>query len=177
MPDWPANDKPSSATVTWDSHGLSITAANSSLSQILHQISTETGATLEGLGKDERIFGVYGPGQARDVISQLLDGSSYNVLMVGDVGQGTPRHIVLLPRSSGGTPPASTGQPQPNAEDEDAEPEQQAEQPEPPPPPPQQQQPAPPNGAPAMPVRSQQELIQQLQQRQQQTQQQPPNPQ
>jgi hypothetical protein len=177
MPDWPANDRPSSAAVTWDSHGLSIVAANSSLTQILHQVSTETGATLEGLTKDERIFGIYGPGPARDVISQLLDGSGYNVMMVGDVGMGTPRQIVLLPRTEGAAqqPHANT----PTAEEEEPEPEPQAEQPEPPPPPPQQQPPANPTGGPAVPVRSQQELIQQLQQQRQQQmqQQQQQNPQ
>ena len=51
------------------------------------------------MGADERIFGTYGPGPARDVLSQLLDGSGYNVLMVGDRGAGTPRRIVLTIRS------------------------------------------------------------------------------
>jgi hypothetical protein len=154
-------------------------AANSSLSQILKEISTQTGATLEGLGRDQRIFGIYGPGPARDVITQILDGSSYNVLMVGDSGQGTPRQIILTPQPGSAAQSPATNNPS-SSNDEDSEPEQQAQQPEPPP---QQQQPSmvPGGAAPAVPVRSQQQIIEQLQERQreimqQQQQQQPQNP-
>ncbi len=67
---------------------------------------------LEGMDQDQRIFGTYGPGPARDVLSQLLDGSGYNVLMIGDRGQGTPRRIVLSAHSGGGgaAPPAASPQ-------------------------------------------------------------------
>jgi hypothetical protein len=172
-PNWPANDRPSDASVTWDSHGLRVVAANSSLSQIMKAISTQTGATLEGMNKDERIFGVYGPGPARDVITELLDGSGYNVLMIGDQGQGTPRQIVLTAQSPAGAQPAGANNQSAAAQaQEEAEAEQEA-QPEPPPQEqPQAQSGAGAPGAPAVPVRSQQEMIQQLQQRQQQVQQQ-----
>jgi hypothetical protein len=164
-PNWPANDKAVAATVVWDSHGLSIVAANSSLIQILKDISAATGAKVEGLGVDERIFGTYGPGQARDVISQLLDGSGYNVLMVGDQGEGTPRQIELSNRPNGPAPVAPTGRNSGNDEETEAEP-------------PPQQQPEPSNIrnglAPGMPRSS--ELQQMEQRRQQQTQQQQNNP-
>lgn len=101
QPHWPVNDQPAQATVTWDSHGLSIDAANSSLQQILKDVSTATGASVDGLSGDERVFGVYGPGQARAVLSQLLQGAGYNVMMVGDQGQGAPRQIVLTQRKEG----------------------------------------------------------------------------
>lgn len=101
QPHWPVNEQPTQATVTWDSHGLSIDAANSSLQQILKEVSTATGATVDGMNSDERVFGVYGPGQARDVLSQLLQGSGYNVIMVGDQGQGMPRQILLTQRHAG----------------------------------------------------------------------------
>ncbi len=132
-PDWPANDQPSDATVTWDSQGLRVVAVNSSLTQILKAIATQTGATLEGSDKDERIFGVYGPGPARDVICQLLDGSGYNVLLVGELGQGAPRQIILTARTAAG-PPAAGSPPgkvnsQSTAEDQDAEAGQEAQQP------------------------------------------------
>jgi hypothetical protein len=173
-PDWPANDQPSEATVTWDSHGLRVVAANSSLSQIMKAISTQTGATLEGFGKDERVFGIYGPGTARDVIRQLLDGSGYNVLMVGDQGQGTPRQIILTAQSGASPTGPKAGNQNPNEEDNEAE--EQAQEPEPPPPP-QPQPPAPSSAAPGVPVRSQQQIIDQMQERQRQIQQQQQNPQ
>ena len=129
LPKWPVNDKPGDASVTWDSQGLSINAANSSLQQILNDVSTATGAKVEGLGSDERIFGVYGPGQARDVLSQLLHGSGYNVLMIGDQGQGTPREIVLSTRQTGAAQP-SAGNPG-NSAEEEPEIDEQPQQPEP----------------------------------------------
>ncbi len=94
-PQWPANDKPTEASVVWNSQGLRIDASNSSLQQILKDVAAATGATVEGLHTDERVFGIYGPGTARDVLAKLLDGSGYNVLMIGDQGQGSPRQIVL----------------------------------------------------------------------------------
>jgi hypothetical protein len=100
LPHWPINDKAGQATVTWDSKGLSIAATNSSLQQILKDISTATGVKVEGMNRDERVFGAYGPGQARDVLSELLLGAGYNVIMIGDQGQGAPRQILLSTRRS-----------------------------------------------------------------------------
>lgn len=117
-PLWPANEKPLDAAVTWDSHGLYINAANSSLQQILQDVATMTGATLEGPEADQRVFGVYGPGKARDVLSQLLQGTSYNVIMIGDQGAGTPREIVLSARSTTATAAAAKN-PVPASDDTD----------------------------------------------------------
>jgi len=107
-PKWPLNDAPAPPTVHWDSHGLQVDAPNSSLRQILDDVATTTGAKVEGLGTDERVFGEYGPGPARDVISQILHGSNYNVLMLGDQGEGTPREIILSQRTAGGAQPAQS---------------------------------------------------------------------
>jgi hypothetical protein len=73
------------------------------------------------MGTDERVFGTYGPGQARDVLSQLLQGSGYNVIMVGDQGQGAPRRIVLSIRPAPGEQPAAANNPASNDEDIEAE--------------------------------------------------------
>jgi hypothetical protein len=168
-PDWPANDHPSEANVTWDSSGLRIVAANSSLAQIMKAIAADTGATVQGMAQDQRIFGVYGPGRARDVIAQLLEGSGYNVLMVGDLGQGTPRQIVLTSQTPGSPKPPGAGNPSPASEEET---EAEQEPPPEPEPPPQQQPQA--GAAPAVPVRSQQQIMQEMRERQQQAQQQQP---
>jgi hypothetical protein len=85
-PNLPSNHQPpNQARMTWDSSGLEIEASNSSLNQILHQVATVTGAKLEGLTQDQRVFGNYGPGQSSDVLLKLLDGSGYNVLMMAAV--------------------------------------------------------------------------------------------
>ncbi len=130
LPKWPANEKPAKAAITWDSQGLRIDAANSSLEEILMEVATLTGAKLEGFDADQRVFGAYGPGPARDVLSQLLLGSGYNVVMIGDQGQGTPRRIVLSPRHTVAATTAATPTP---ASDEDADTEEQPQLPQYPP--------------------------------------------
>ncbi len=123
-PMWPANDKPAPASVTWDSHGLRIDAANSSLAQILDTVATATGAKVEGFEADQRVFGVYGPGRARDVLSQILQGSGYNVIMIGEQGQGTPREIVLSSRHAGVVTAVVNAAP---ASDDDADTDEQTQ--------------------------------------------------
>jgi hypothetical protein len=92
------------------------------------------------------------------VLSQLLYGSGYNVLIIGDQGQGTPRRIVLSVRPAG--PAQPSGNLSPGASNEE---ETEAEQPQPEP------QPAPPREAPpSVPVRTPQQVLQDMQQRQQQ---------
>jgi hypothetical protein len=171
------NDAPAAPSIHWDSQGLQVEAKNSSLRQILDDVATTTGTKVQGLGPDERVFGDYGPGPARDVISQILNGSSYNVLMLGDQGQGTPREIILSERTKAGG--SQSGQPnnrQP-AQDEDVE------QPEPEEPnqqmpvnrPPMNQ----PMNQPGVPMTPQQRMLemqrQQMQMQQQQQQQQNQN--
>ncbi len=109
-PKWPVNDPPTPPSIRWDSQGLQVGATNSSLRQILDDVATATGAKVEGLQGDERVFGEYGPGPAKDVISQILHGSTYNVLMLGDEGQGTPREIILSERTKVGGPAGQPGQ-------------------------------------------------------------------
>lgn len=98
-PDWPVADKAMPASVNWNGRELSVDATNSSLKQILTDISKATGVAVQGEETDQRIFGSYGPAPARDVLGQLLDGSGYNVLMIGDQGEGTPRELVLTAKA------------------------------------------------------------------------------
>ena len=180
-PHWPANDSPGQASVVWDSQGLRIDAENSSLQQILKDFSTATGAQVDGMAADERVFGSYGPGQARDVLSQLLQGSGYNVIMIGDRGQGAPRQIVLSVRPAAGAQPAAANNPASGNED-DAEAEEPPQPPQGVPAPPFRPG-FPPGGLPRTPqqmnMQEQQMRMQQMQQQQQQMQQQgqpPSNP-
>jgi hypothetical protein len=170
LPKWPASDPAAEASVVWDSHGLRINAANSSLQQILKDVSMATGAKVDGMAADQRVFGVYGPGQARDVLSQLLQGSGYNVIMIGDQGEGTPRQILLTQRQAVNPQTIARNTPT-NANDDENEPEDQ---------PVNQEPPARPNFPPGAPPRTPQQIMQEMQQRQQgqqpQPQQNPANP-
>jgi hypothetical protein len=174
---------PNPAQVHVDAGKLSIKAENSTLSGILHEVSSETGMTVDGLSKDQRIFGNYGPASPREVLSALLDGLGYNVLMVGDQSNGAPRQLLLTQRTAG---PASGNhsveQPirQSNSssdDDDDATPDTQDNVPMPPRPVPaqpevnQEQPPAtPPQGQGQ--VKTPQQMLQELQQMRQQQQQQ-----
>jgi hypothetical protein len=156
----PAHD----AQIDLNSDKLYIRADNSSLTAILHQIATKSGMQIEGLGADERVFGTFGPGAPRDVLADLLNGTAYNVVLLGDLNNGAPRQLTLTPASRGGATPAPTPAAQANADDA-------ANEPDPEPPPPEPQQPAtPPPGTPG--VRTPQQLFEQLQRMRQAQQQQ-----
>lgn len=163
-------DRPAEpARIDLASGRLTIHADNSSLDEILRHLTTDSGMTVDGLGADQRIFGTYGPGDPQEVLFKLLDGSGYNVVMLGRTSTGTPKQLSLSPRVKG-VPSNGPSRPEPVAQDEDNDDESQQQQPpaEPPatPQPPQENQP--PNGA-----RSPQQMLQELQMmRQQQMQQQ-----
>jgi len=175
MPHWPVNDTPSPASVVWDASGLRINASNSSLQQILNEVSINTGTKVSGNVPDQRVFGTYGPGQASDVLLQLLQGSGFNVLLAGDLGHGAPSQIVITPRRSGGAnaPGGNAQQPQmqqPDDDNEAVDQQEPAEQPEetvpaiPPPTAPSGQ--GQPGAGPNGPMRTPQEIMQEMQQRQ-----------
>jgi hypothetical protein len=160
-------DKPAEVPrVTLNAGSLSVNANNSSLSEILKNLATSTGMTVDGFDKDTRVFGVYGPGRPTDVIASLLDGAGYNFLMVGSTVAGTPREIVLTTR---GNAPISAPQPSSSQPEEDDEPVNvpPVEQAAPPP--------TPPTDQPHQP-RTPQEMLQELQRIRQQQQQQPGQP-
>jgi hypothetical protein len=100
------------ATVTTANNELTVKANNSSLAQILHQVSSKTGMQLDGLGGDERVFGSFGPGAPREVLTALLNGTSYNVVMIGDLPNGAPRELLLTHQAGGRatTPPMNQAQ-------------------------------------------------------------------
>jgi hypothetical protein len=106
---------PQPAKVTLGSGKLTVQADNSSLSEILRQISKASGMKVEGLqatsSGSQRVFGSYGPGAPREVLSELLDGAGYNVLMLGATSSGAPRQLALTLRPTGAAP---TGQSQPS---------------------------------------------------------------
>jgi hypothetical protein len=171
------------ATVTLSGRRLSVAADNSSLSEILHQLAVSSGMTIDGLDKDTRVFGTYGPGNPRDILNQLLDGAGYNVMMVGNTPAGTPRQLVLAARSN-----APLSQPQASRvierEDDQDDNEPLNSNPAPddmPPHPPADAAPPPsgqsPNGNPRTPQQILQDLQQMRQQQQQQYQQQQQQPQ
>jgi hypothetical protein len=149
----PAQD----AKILFDQNLLSIHAENSSLAGILRQVASSSGMKVEGLGGDERVFGTFGPGAPRDVIADLLNGTAYNVALIGDLDNGAPRELILTPATHGGGAPA----PAPQANSDDANDQESQDVPPTPP----TEVPQPPGaqtpGAPG--VRTPQQLFEQLQ--------------
>ena len=92
------------ARVTYENGLLQVRADNSSLNQILREISQETGMKIIGGVADQRIFGNYGPAPAVTVLQTLLDGTGTNML-IQERPNRAPEQLVLSPQTGGPTPP------------------------------------------------------------------------
>jgi hypothetical protein len=88
------------AKVEFSRGNLRIDAVNSSLIQIFNQISRQTGLVVEGLNRDERIYGQYGPGSVASVLTKLLDGAGYDYVIVGGGEDRPPSKLILTPGSN-----------------------------------------------------------------------------
>lgn len=100
----PAQQPAQRAQVNLTNGLLTVTADNSSLNQILREISRVTGMKITGGVTEERVFGNYGPADTSTVLSTLIRGTGSNMMIVLDAKQ-TPQELVLTPRGGGPTPP------------------------------------------------------------------------
>jgi len=103
-PPTPAELPAHPAGVTYADGLLSVQASNSSLDQILRDVSRATGMKITGGVQDERVFGNYGPASTAQVLNALLEGTTSNMMLVGSNGPA-PAELVLTPRGGGPTPP------------------------------------------------------------------------
>jgi hypothetical protein len=90
--------------VSYENGLLDVKADDSSLNQILREISRLTGMRIVGGVADQRVFGNYGPAAPATVLQTLLDGTGTNMLLKGNVA-AAPLELVLTPRTGGPTPP------------------------------------------------------------------------
>lgn len=102
----PAQQAPTPAKVAFNRGTLSIDAQNSSLMQILDQVAHQTGIQIQGLDHDERVYGQYGPDTVANTLTDLLEGSGYNYVLIGG-GDGSPPTKLVLTSSKGGPAAAS----------------------------------------------------------------------
>jgi hypothetical protein len=140
---------PTPPQVRFQNGQLTIDAQNSTLAQVLRAVQAKTGASIDipgGAGGD-RVATLIGPGQPRDVLNTLLNGSRFDYVILGVAGDpGAVQKVILTPRQAGSTATTATAQnnptPQPQPEDGDegsvaeSEPEYQNQNPEQPPRPP-----------------------------------------
>jgi hypothetical protein len=74
------------AKVSFEGGLLTIAAQNSTLNEILRDVRRLTGASIDvppGSGGNERVVTHLGPGAPRDVLAGLLNGTSFNYVMMG----------------------------------------------------------------------------------------------
>jgi hypothetical protein len=92
------------AEVSFAEGQLKVTADNSSLNQILREISRLTGMKITGGVVDERVFGKYGPAAPAEILSDLLAGTGSNMLL-RETASSAPEELILTPQTGGPTPP------------------------------------------------------------------------
>jgi hypothetical protein len=93
------------AEISLESGKLSIQSDRATLIDILHEVQRRTGASLfipPGSGQ-EAVITQLGPAPVREVLSKLLDGSAYNVVLVGSGHDwSSVTSIILTPKGSEG---------------------------------------------------------------------------
>lgn len=117
--------QPQPPDVTYRNGQLTIDARNATLSQVLRSVQAKTGATIDvpASASGDRVAAVFGPGQPRDVLASLLNGTRFDYVILGINGNpGGIQRVILTPRQSGGSQTTSAAQApsqqQPQAQDQ-----------------------------------------------------------
>jgi hypothetical protein len=108
---------PVAPQVSYQNSQLTIVAPNSTLGDILRAVRKQTGAEIEIPPATERVVTHLGPGPAREVIAQLLNGSRFNYVLLGSPADDSVlTRVVLVAKgpqdSTGANNPAIAEQPQ-----------------------------------------------------------------
>jgi hypothetical protein len=173
--------------VTYQDGLLTIIAPNSTLADILRGVRKHTSADIEvPATASERVVTRLGPGPAREVMAELLNGSRFNYILLGSPEDANALvRVVLVAKTGPDTPtpdaaaadknaaPAQVANAAADAADADATDDATDDTPDP-----GTAEAEPPATAPPDPsgVKSPQQLLQEMQQRQLQMQQQPGRP-
>ncbi len=102
--------------VTFQNNQLTIVAPNSTLADILRAVRKQTGAEIDIPPAPERVVTHLGPGPARAVVAELLNGSRFNYVLLGSPSDNSLLTRVVLVAKSGvesitpvGAPPGQPG--------------------------------------------------------------------
>ena len=115
--------------VTYQNAQLTIVAPNSTLGDILRAVRKQTGAEIEIPAAPERVVTHLGPGPARAVMAELLNGSRFNYVLLGSPANDALLTRVVLVAKTGpenGNPsdgPSTAEQQQPGMPQPDAAPD------------------------------------------------------
>ncbi|HUK46042.1 MAG TPA: hypothetical protein VLW06_00555 [Terriglobales bacterium] len=102
----PEHEPSSPPEVTFQDGKLTIVARNSTMADVLNAVKQKTGAAVDmPASSGERVVGQFGPGAARDVMAQLLNGSHFDYVLLGSAADPTGlKKIVLMAKVSGPEP-------------------------------------------------------------------------
>ncbi len=91
--------------VSYQQGMLTVVAENSTLADILSEVRKLTGASIEiPSSATERVVTRVGPGPVRDVLASLLNGTSFNYVMVGSHSDPAALSALVLTAKSAGGP-------------------------------------------------------------------------
>src|SRR5271157_1219244 len=128
---------PTPPQVTYNNGQLTIISQNATLSQVLRSVQLQTGASIEmpSGASSERVVGQLGPGQPRDVLNSLLNGTKFNYIIMGVAGNpGAVQKVILTTPKSAAT--VNTAQNNARQQPEEPQDEENYSEPEPQPGPP-----------------------------------------
>lgn len=188
----PEEMAPVAPTVSYQGGELTIVSKNATLAQVLRSVQAKTGGSFDipPTANNDRVVAQLGPGQPKDVLASLLNGSKFNYIILGAPNEpGSVQKLILTPRTN--APITNTAQNVPAQRPPEPQQEEDYSAPEPTPveentaienqnqPPPGgyrpgfpgQQMPTDANGQPQQGVKSPEQLLQELQRLQQQQQQ------
>lgn len=98
--------------VTYQGGQLTIVAHNCTLADVLHAVKKQLGADLDvPPNATERVVADLGPGTPRQVITDLLNGTHFNYVIVGSATDPTAVQSLALTPKTGGTETASATTP------------------------------------------------------------------
>jgi hypothetical protein len=115
VPQIPLDSIPAVAPqVNYQSGELTIVAPNSTLGDILRAVRKQTAAEIEiPPNANERVVTHLGPGPARAVVAELLNGSKFNYVLLGSASDATQlTRVVLVAKTSDATGTNAQAQPQ-----------------------------------------------------------------
>ena len=88
---------PVAPQVSYQNSQLTIVAPNSTLADILRAVKKQTGAEIDVPAAPERVVTHLGPGPAREVLAELLNGSRFNYVLLGSsVDNAALARVVLV---------------------------------------------------------------------------------
>src|SRR6266567_3281761 len=88
--------------VSYQNSQLTIIAPNSTLGDILRAVRKQTGAEIDIPAAPERVVTHLGPGPAREVLAELLNGSRFNYVLLGSTANEAELTRVVLVAKTGG---------------------------------------------------------------------------